>query len=243
MALTPVGRYAAAMSAGFAYETDLCEALASQLALIRCDQVRVRRELHVGAEIPDVVLTLCERASAPRISAIESAVLAHLIDGAACDTNSVAGELFTQQERVVSALKRLARLGFVAESAPDLWSLSALDLQSARVIAIEAKLTRWQDALAQAISYRRFANLSFVALPLSVLQRRRDEFRADCERNEIGLIGVAPSQIWIEVAAPAHEPRTADWIWTVLRTRLNETRRTCGTRSTSCADGSSLFAR
>ena len=38
------------------------------------------------------------------------------------------------------------------------------------VVAVEAKLLRWRDALAQAISYLRFANESYVALPKAVVE-------------------------------------------------------------------------
>ncbi|MCC6678884.1 MAG: hypothetical protein IT436_17295 [Phycisphaerales bacterium] len=38
-------------------------------------------------------------------------------------------------------------------------------VQAAEVIAVEAKLTRWRDALAQATAYRRYADRAFVLLP------------------------------------------------------------------------------
>lgn len=232
-------------AASFGYERELCDALASQLSRFESPRVRMRHQLQIGAEIPDFVVTLASAGAAPRISAIDSAIVAQLLDDGVLNTTSIASRLYTQTQRVTTCLARLRRAGLVVESASDKWTLTAKagdDLLNSRVIAIEAKLTRWKDALAQAVSYQRFANLSFVALPLDVLRRRRQELRSDCQRHRIGLVGVGATELRIDVTPPAHHPRSADWVWTVMRMRLNEPRRMRETRSSNHADDLCSFA-
>lgn len=77
------------------------------------------------------------------------------------------------------------------------------------VIAFEAKLTRWRDAVHQAYRSISFAHYSYVVLPKSVVDkalRQRHEF----ERRGIGLCSIDPSTessvITVEIPATKKEP-------------------------------------
>lgn len=234
-------------ASSFAYEADLCRTLTRELlSKMASDEIRVVRHLQVATEIPDYVLVHSGEAQsvAPRLSSMECAVLAQLHWGETA-RDAIADHLFSQPWRIEAALTRLVRLG-LATVVGTAYASATEVLRHARVIAIEAKLTRWADALDQARSYRRFANASYVALPLDVLRRRREHFRRDCETAQIGLLGVAPDSCCIDVPAPHHNPLTIDWVLTVMRSlaaNVSEKRRIAGTQSTSCVDGSGLFAR
>lgn len=78
-----------------------------------------------------------------------------------------------------------------------------------RVVAIEAKLTKWRHALSQAITYRRYADFSYVVLPSAVAESPRldrEEFRS----NGVGLISarVAGS---LSILVPSARQREHDW--------------------------------
>lgn len=77
------------------------------------------------------------------------------------------------------------------------------------VIAFEAKLTRWRDAVHQAYRSTSFAHYSYVVLPKNAVDnalRRRHEF----ERRGIGLCSIDPSAessiIIVEIPAAKKEP-------------------------------------
>ena len=79
--------------------------------------------------------------------------------------------------------------------------------RSGAVIAIEAKLTRWRDALRQAMVYRHFADRVYVALPADCMARPLHA-RAMFEREGVGLLSVNGG-IKTEIRAPLCN--THDW--------------------------------
>lgn len=229
--------------ASFRYETDLCGALSARLAAFASAETRVIPQLQVGPNIPDFVITRVPRTpQAPRVNTMESAVLAVLLHGPPRRKDRIASQLFSQPARVSSALERLCRLGLAIEISPSRFTVSKSAFEGASVIAIEAKLRRWREAVEQAVSYLRFSNLAFVALPVAVIQARGPELRAECSRRRIGVLGVDSERIRVELPAVGHEPRSADWVWTVLRSRadLSVTLEKSEKPTTNCVDVSGL---
>ena len=228
----------------FEYEADMCATLSRQLARLAGNRFRVVRHLAVGAEIPDYVATYAPSMTVPRLSSVDCAVWSQLREVGPMRGDELADRLFSQRGTIDAALARLTKLGYASAASS---SFAAIDLlSSARVIAIEAKLTRWRDALAQAVSYRRFSNASYVALPHDVLQARLGQFAQDCERTSVGLLAVRRGRITIEIPAGFHEPFTPDWVWTITRSlnaEVSAKRRTSGKRRASCVDDSSSFLR
>jgi len=73
------------------------------------------------------------------------------------------------------------------------------------ILALEAKLTRWRDALHQAYRNSCFAHQSLVVLPWAVAEvacAHRDEF----QRRGVGLCGVKDDQVVIMILPSAVEP-------------------------------------
>lgn len=60
-----------------------------------------------------------------------------------------------------------------------------------RIVAVELKLSRVSEALAQAISHRAFATESYVALPTEIAQRMAKSSRAsEFHASGVGILGV-----------------------------------------------------
>lgn len=79
------------------------------------------------------------------------------------------------------------------------------------VVAVEAKLTRWRDALYQATRNRTFAQRSYVLLPRNVALRAEkhiDEFRI---RN-VGLCYVDNRERVSIIFEPEHEAPIEPWL-------------------------------
>lgn len=104
--------------------------------------------------------------------------------------DQLAARLYLRPEIVNRALTRLEQLGLI-EGIPDgPWgTFRATDWKNALPTSlhlIEAKLDDWEQAIGQAANYRRFADASSVALPLSFAERA-DVYSA-CEAKGVGLI-------------------------------------------------------
>lgn len=67
-------------------------------------------------------------------------------------------------------------------------------LDTTVVLALEAKLTRWRDALDQAYRNTCFAHRSLVVLPPRTAERAR-AYRAEFERRGIGLCTVSADSV------------------------------------------------
>jgi hypothetical protein len=77
--------------------------------------------------------------------------------------------------------------------------------EDGEVIAVEAKLTRWRDALQQAYRNTCFAHRSYVLLPThaaKIAERHRNAF----ERRGVGLCSVADGKLSILYPAPRAKP-------------------------------------
>ncbi len=115
---------------------------------------------------------------------------------------AVTGEFRSEQELVDVLLEFLS-------SGMSPWSLSKMktefDYSNGRtdvigllgddtVVAIEAKLTKWRDALHQAYRNTCFAHQSLVVLPWKVAERA-SAYRHEFERRRVGLCGVGPQGV------------------------------------------------
>jgi hypothetical protein len=73
------------------------------------------------------------------------------------------------------------------------------------VVAFEAKLTRWRDALQQAYRNRCFAHRSYVVLPMSAAGIAH-QFLAEFQRRQVGLCYVGDEGVVVLVDSPCAEP-------------------------------------
>jgi len=73
------------------------------------------------------------------------------------------------------------------------------------VVAFEAKLDRWRDALHQAYRNTSFAHRSYVVLPLAVAERAAS-FSAEFEQRRVGLCAIQHGVVTVLHEAPRHDP-------------------------------------
>ena len=118
------------------------------------------------------------------------------------------------------------------------------------MIAVEAKLRRWREALQQAVSYLDFADQAYVALPAAVVDRNNGLVAA-AETARVGIIAVHESDLTLMREAPCQVARSADRVWLLSRTvGINDRsaplqaspapRPISGTRLTTRVDDSSM---
>lgn len=213
------------MPVAFAYEEDLCAVLAERLddVLVRSPRTLTRTLLQrpVGAVIPDLIFVRAYVAPTqvlPRggLTTLESAIVAALLGGPLRDT-TIARRLFSRVERIAPRLRALERRGVLAQATEGVYVLRRrAALNRIRVVAVEAKLRRWGDAIRQAASYLTFANQSYVALPRDLAEGNSDLLRAVLKAH-VGLLSVEPDRVQIVRAAPKHQPRTAERVWLLSR--------------------------
>jgi hypothetical protein len=157
----------------FHLEREMLEPLAAGLSMMlgiaTGREVRILREPTLGTVIPDLLLGSWEPAAAPRPRVRTTRIDAHVI------------AFLEREEGVVpTALARRLRLSAVAASASiarltrakallvdetgALWLAPGSATDDIEIVAVEAKLARWQDAVAQAATYLEFADRSLVVL-------------------------------------------------------------------------------
>jgi hypothetical protein len=215
----------------FLSESDLCGALLGAWS----DQVAhdvalsVLTEVRVGTVIPDqLVLRIPKRRATAshvrRLTLFESSILAALDDDCARRPSTVASRLFTRKERVEHVLGRLARTDLVERSASGGYTLSTRRLPThIDIIAVEAKLSRWREAVEQARQYSRFANEVYVALPVSTIESSFLPCLEHCKMFGLGLLAVTPKGTERLVKASRLDPRTPEWFWLMSRLGFHST--------------------
>jgi hypothetical protein len=200
----------------------LCAQLPALLAG-RAQPRSIGREVVVGGSIADVVVLLGGVAPAVAVrkplSVGESVVLSVLRRDGATTSDELTRRcgLNGKTKRV---LGRLDRLGLVKSTATGRVAAKRSWLNTTKIVAVEAKLLRWRDALAQATTYRRYADESYVALPEAYAQpalEGAEFFRA----AGVGLVVV--SEHGARCVISAAKARDHDWRREFVYSRLTST--------------------
>ena len=181
-------------SSPFRFERDMLEPLALALpALLGLEPhaIRIIQEPDLGRVIPDLLIGFWRGTEAParrRTSLHDAFLLARLESGQWHTPSDIERALYLPSGAALPALQRLARQGLVTTSQTRRWRLlPAAHSRHGEIIAVEAKLQRWRDALAQAVAYRGFADRSYVVLDGARL-RSIAALRAPFREHGIGLL-------------------------------------------------------
>lgn len=139
--------------------------------------VRILREPTMGLVIPDLLLGAWRPDRAPRAYPATTWIDAHvrsLIEREGVVTpEAVRERLHLSPNAAAASEARLLRHGLIARShavtadAADAsaWTLApGAQTTELEIVAVEAKLSRWQDAVAQAASYLTFADRAYVVV-------------------------------------------------------------------------------
>ena len=161
-------------------------------------ELRIKREVGVGRNIADVVALLSSgEATAPvePLSIVESAVLAVLRQRGPTRIDILESRCGVDRGELRDGrLDRLSGWGSLEFGRGGRVSVSDGWLQDCLIIAIEAKLTKWKDALRQAIEYRRYADESYVLLP-EIHARPALKSQNEFEAEGIGLLILRGSSV------------------------------------------------
>jgi hypothetical protein len=132
---------------------------------------RVVREAVVGNVIPDLLIgQWCAEASSsvPSMTNVARHVVALLQrSGSAAPAELIEEELYLSSSALTRAITLLKRLGALSCEAPEGELQLAPEFAKAtqvKLIAVEMKMTRWREALNQAIRYLDFADEAYVVL-------------------------------------------------------------------------------
>lgn len=152
----------------------------------------IRHEVGVGRNIADVVMFLLPDNPGPlfslRLSASESVIVSLLRNAKSLLISEIATSVGQTEKQFLQSIARLIRAGGlivdgmeirIADSWPPL-----------KIIAYEAKLTDWREALDQASDYLNFADESYVVLPSAHIVRALSHPELFKERR-VGIISVS----------------------------------------------------
>jgi hypothetical protein len=152
----------------------------------------IHREVGVGRSIADVVVTLMPKNAVripPPLSVRESVIVSALRSNGSTRIDVLERLCgMAPQSLRTGMVDRLRHAGVVSRGEGGRVSLGGW-CRAGALIAIEAKLTRWGDALEQALAYRQFADRVYVALPADCV-RPALRARAVFERESVGLLSV-----------------------------------------------------
>jgi hypothetical protein len=179
-------------------------------------------EVQLGTRIPDLVIVRETRkvahAQTVTLTAFESWIVGELMRSGAMREPMLTRRLFTLEGRVSSALRRLIKRGVIQRDDSGSYALVSNFSSRFEVVAVEAKLTRWREAIEQAKDYRTFSNQSFIALPESVIDRNPTIPDA-CEDAGVGLVAVTPSDVELVVEPGSSTPEDPrQWVWLLAKT-------------------------
>ncbi len=210
----------------FRREADLCERLAEALVSGVLTTPGARRtivlpELNVESVVPDFLAVALGRGPSlsgsflSGVRTFDCAVLAELLPRGR-RLEGLSAQLWSRDATVEESLGRLVKGGVVRKRSSGGFALSKDAFQDAHVIAIEAKLTRWTEAVAQARTYTSFADQAYVALPERVAVGREPLAR-ECRRSGLGLIAVGRRDVCVLLRARTRAPKSRGWVWIVAK--------------------------
>jgi DNA-binding MarR family transcriptional regulator len=181
------------------------------------------RKYAVGGTIPDLLLVVTKRRAvrsvrSKKISLIDCGVLFAVYESLGTTVADLASKLYAREGMIRRSADRLLKARILVDRRDRLAVRKAVVNQTAQVISIEAKLSRWREAVQQAKEYLRFSNAAYVALPEAQVNRI-SALRSACKAAGVGLIAVSQSTCRVVIRPPKNVPRSGEWFWILNKTR------------------------
>lgn len=205
-------------SSAFRLEKDLVAVLRESTPGVLKNAPRLCRmltETQVGPRIPDLLLFYSKpdrQRSAVQLTYFDCAILAAILDGQPIDVVKLAERTYASIGDIERRVVRLVRLGFVTARPDGTFALRRGVIPTdVRVVAVEAKLYRWREALSQAEAYFSFANESYIAMPSHAVRRNINALDA-CAVAGVGIIAVDDSGASLLLNGERREPCSAEWV-------------------------------
>jgi hypothetical protein len=204
----------------FTLERDMLEPLLAALPSVGSGLVsagtRIVREPTIGRVIPDVLLAEAFSGYAhlarARLTFIHCHALSMAHDPIGVSVERMRSELYVPQSVAVRVIDDLVRREFVVSEQGAFFAAETVALDTARMVAIEVKMRRWRQALAQARTYLAFADQSHVVLDgnqVSVDAEMDGAFRD----AKIGLLLQYGSITVEEIPAPIMPVMSPERVW------------------------------
>jgi hypothetical protein len=206
---------AQAISPRHRFERDLVEEVEAHLPT-RFAGCQVHREVAVGRVIADAVALVWPQGEPRRpsmrlsqpFSVAESVALAMLRRHGAIQIDRLPALCGLQRPDLERGIWRDLVSQKLLKVRNGKLTLGRIWPTAVRVIAIEAKLTKWREALRQATEYRRFADFAYVALPESSSSQIAARERSAFYEAGIGLFIVNGH---LRTLVRARRSREHDW--------------------------------
>lgn len=180
------------------------------------------QQVQVGSVIPDLVFVrhLSSRdpgAKPIRLTLFESWIVGELLRAGRLRESTLTRRLFTRVDDIRPVLKRLTRTGLLKETRVGTYAVQTGFSCRFEVLSIEAKLSRWRNAIEQAKTYLRFSDKSFVALPASIIGKNPAIART-CKEAGVGLIAVSQNGVDLHLSGERNAPDRREWMWLLAKT-------------------------
>ena len=164
--------------------------------------IAIRREVPVGDCIPDLVCVRFLESPTnllPKQWAYRHVYVLWLLRRyKSLRLETISKHTYEHPEKVSSILQDLIKSGAIIVKKSGSFSLSAgMKALRAEVVSVEAKLYRWKEALDQAIKYKSFSDISFVAMDKNGIPKNPRHI-SEFYQFQVGLCSVSKDEIeWI----------------------------------------------
>jgi hypothetical protein len=201
------------MEAQFRFERDMLPVLGTSLHdAIFPHGVKAQTMIEPGicGVIPDVLF--CRWRTVPRLklrrpaTIIEAHILATIERSITSSRSALCEALFLSTSKAEESIRTLIRQGLLClRRDGNLQIAKDANTNRASVVAVEMKLARWRDALAQASDYLRFANFAYAVLDGQRVTLSPEMVEAFSNAG-VGLLLQHGSRLVIHVKATATNP-------------------------------------
>jgi hypothetical protein len=173
-------------------------------------RARVLRETAIGSVIPDLMIGVWsgDLPCYSKLNGVSRHILAWLsTEKAARDEEQLRDALLLSKPAADSAVSALQRIGAIEKKdSGEIELRREFDISHlVRLIAIEIKLKRWRQALAQAAEYRRFADEAYVVLDGAQLEAGAEISEAFLAHG-VGLLLQRGGELSKEIPAESATP-------------------------------------
>ena len=102
-----------------------------------------------------------------------------------------------QQKELKSIISKLIKANIIEEQEKNRYLLAQdFHFPNTEFISYEAKLTKWKDAISQAMQNKKFSNYSYIVFPYSLAEKlNKEEHHTLFKKTNIGLIGVSEKKV------------------------------------------------
>jgi len=178
-------------------------------------------EVNIGSVIPDLVCIALPKTYQKDCTnyhpELDTLIISDLLKNGASTASDISNRNFVREATIKKSLERLCKKSTVAQIEPDCFKLRRKTfLYDYHIVSIEAKLSNWRKALKQAISYRDFSHMSYIALPTKIASK--NIVREHCQAEEVGLIAVDRDSAKVVFKPKPQSPSSSKWIWLLSKT-------------------------